>query len=375
MSEIDSDQLFDVVVVGAGTAGIGVAAALRQADIHNFVVLERETVAASFDAWPAETRLITPSFPTNSFGMLDLNSVALGVSPGYSLESEHPTGAEYAAHLRAVADFFKLPIREGEDVKGITRSDDSFRIEASSGPLLARHVIWAAGEFQYPRRFCFTGSNLCRHTATIERFSDLEGDDFIVIGGYESGIDAAFHLAWYDKRIRVFDRSAPWESTSSDPSIALSPFTLERMREDWFCEQVELFPDTPITAVERAESGYRVIAADGTVHTCETAPLWAGGFEGSHMLLTNLFELRSDGFPKLTDQDESTIAPGLFLCGPSVRHDNHIFCFIYKYRQRFAVVARAIANDLGLEAHGLETYRSWGMYLDDLSTCGERCVC
>ena len=64
---------------------------------------------------------------------------------------------------------------------------------------------------------------------------------------------------------------------------------------------------------------------------------------------------------------------GLYLCGPAVRHDKQVFCFIYKYRQRFAVVAKSIANSLGLPAEALEAYRQWGMYLDDLSCCGEEC--
>ena len=67
--------------------------------------------------------------------------------------------------------------------------------------------------------------------------------------------------------------------------------------------------------------------------------------------------------------------PGLFLCGPAVRHDGQIFCFIYKYRQRFAVVVKAIATSIGLVAEHLENYRMWGMYLDDLSCCGEECIC
>ena len=37
--------------------------------------------------------------------------------------------------------------------------------------------------------------------------------------------------------------------------------------------------------------------------------------------------------------------------------------------------AKAIATSLGLPAEGLETYRLWGMYLDDLSCCGEERVC
>ena len=92
-------------------------------------------------------------------------------------------------------------------------------------------------------------------------------------------------------------------------------------------------------------------------------------------MVQHLFEMRDDGFPLLNDRDESTIVPGLFLAGAAVRHDRHIFCFIYKYRQRFAVVAKTIATSLGLPAEGLETYRKWGMYLDDLSCCGQECVC
>ena len=67
--------------------------------------------------------------------------------------------------------------------------------------------------------------------------------------------------------------------------------------------------------------------------------------------------------------------PGLFLCGPSVRHDGHIFCFIFKYRQRFAIVAQAIASTLGYDTDEfVEAYRGWGMYLDDLSCCGQECL-
>lgn len=39
---------FDVVVVGGGAAGVGVAVALRHAGIENFVVVDRRSVGASF---------------------------------------------------------------------------------------------------------------------------------------------------------------------------------------------------------------------------------------------------------------------------------------------------------------------------------------
>ncbi len=57
-------KVYDVVVVGGGAAGVGVAIALRHAGIENFIVLERHTVGASFAAWPAETRFIPTRNPS-----------------------------------------------------------------------------------------------------------------------------------------------------------------------------------------------------------------------------------------------------------------------------------------------------------------------
>lgn len=375
MSSSTEIKVYDVVVVGAGAAGIGVSVALKDAGIDNFVVLDRFSVGAAFALWPEETRFITPSFPTNSIGMLDLNSVAIGVSPAYGLEVEHPTGKEYAFHLNAIAAFRELPIQTNTTVLRVTKIGDDFRVDTETETLRAKHVIWAAGEFLYPTTGGLPGIELCQHTATVRRYADLEGDDFIIVGGYESGIDAAFHLAHQGKRCKILDKGSPWTSGGSDPSVVLSTYSLERMRQLVFKERVELLPNTAVTSVTKDDQGFVVEGSDGQTHRTPVAPLFAGGFDGSLKLVSELFEKREDGYPLLNEQDESTIVPGLYLCGPSVRHDDHIFCFIYKYRQRFAVVAKSIATSLDLPAEALETYRQWGMYLDDLSCCGGDCFC
>ncbi|MFV0309745.1 MAG: NAD(P)/FAD-dependent oxidoreductase [Desertimonas sp.] len=367
--------MHDVVIVGAGAAGVGVGVALRHAGIDDIVLLDRGRVGESFERWPDETRFITPSFPTNSIGMLDLNSIAIGSSPAYSLRVEHPTGAEYASYLRLAVQHYRLAVGERTDVTSLRREGDAFRIGTLEGSLRAKHVIWAAGEFQYPRLDMFAGAEHCVHTATVDRYRDLDGDEFVVIGGYESGLDAAAHLARAGKRVSVFDRGCPWRASSSDPSIAVSTYTLERMNEPSFVAGVELHPDTPIATVRRHHDGYVAVTATGEEYATAVPPLLAGGFAGSHGLIADLFERRDDGFPLLSERDESTRTPGLFLCGPAVRHDHHVFCFIFKFRQRFAVVAKAIATALGHSAEVLEEYRQWGMFLDDLSCCGQECAC
>jgi len=78
----------------------------------------------------------------------------------------------------------------------------------------------------------------------------------------------------------------------------------------------------------------------------------------------------------LSKVDESTITSGLFLCGPQVRHEGVVFCFIFKFRQRFGIVANAIAGRLGLDKQKKkkveERYRKAQMFLDDLECCKQQ---
>jgi hypothetical protein len=111
------------------------------------------------------------------------------------------------------------------------------------------------------------------------------------------------------------------------------------------------------------------------------------GFVGSVASIgSDLFELADEtdeakgccaGAPMLTRNDESTKVPGVFLVGPSVTQGNSSFCFVYKYRQRFGVVADAICRGLGREtALQVQDCRTTGMYLDVeccTGTCSDAC--
>ena len=71
-----------------------------------------------------------------------------------------------------------------------------------------------------------------------------------------------------------------------------------------------------------------------------------------------------EGHIALSDVDESIYTPGLFLVGPQVRQDRRIYCFIYKFRQRFAGIARQIALRLELDVGWQEGSQDgiWGPF-------------
>ncbi len=382
-------RIYDVIVVGAGAAGVGVSVMLQHLGVTNMVILERHQVGASFARWPREMRFITPSFPGHGFGLLDLNAVTINTSPALTLRTEHPTGAEYAHYLQMVAQHFALPVQAGVDVHSVQPEAGGFQLESSAGTYQTRLLIWAAGEFQYPNVQPFVGAEDCIHNATVAAWQELPGEEFVVVGGYESGVDAAVHLVQLGKHVRVLDDAARWALHANDPSVALSPYTVDRLRAALATGRLELLPmgveqvvqrnghyELHGVMVEQGSGSGEAVRETPTILTSPTPPILATGFAGSLLTIAHLFQWHPQyHFPQLNSHDESTLTPGLFVVGPSVRHEGVIFCFIYKFRQRFAVVAKAIGEQLGLETGVLEAYRQQQMYLDDLSCCTDECVC
>lgn len=366
-----------VVVVGAGAAGIGISVVLQHLEIE-FATLDRDGIGASFERWPKETRFISPSFTGNAFGAVDLNAITPDTSPAYSLRSEHPSGIDYARYLQQLAEFFALPTQVNTNVTAVTPTPDSetnFTLETSQGTIQCDHLIWAAGEYRTPNRNGFTGSDLCQHFADVGSWAALKGDNFAVIGAYESGIDAAYHLINAGKEVTIFDGNNRLTKHSSDSSYTLSPYSRGRLAT--ISEQLKVV-DMNVTEVEELGSGYSVKTSDGTTLETQVAPINCTGFD-INPIMGELFDFTKDGSPQISEIDESTRTDNVYLVGPQVRHDQAIFCFIYKYRQRFAVVAEAIAKRLDIDNElrqdVIDYYISRDFYLDDLSCCADECVC
>lgn len=366
------DQRYDIIIVGAGAAGIGLGVLFEKMGVKNYRILEKDQVGSSFEQWPSYTRFISPSFAGNAFNAFDLNTISPDSSPAYSIRTEHPSGKQYAEYLQLAAKHFEIKVSERTEVTAIEKQEDSFLLHAKDKVFGAKYVIWAGGEFQYPGIPEIEGSEHGIHSTDVE---EVTGDDITIIGGFESGMELAIHLLSQGKKVTVIDAGAPWRVHHSDSSISLAPYTVDRFKPYITSEQLTFIENTRVTKIAKDAGGYYLHSEKGEPLFTPNQPILATGFAPLPEVVSSYFETDEYGIVELTEDDESTVASGVFLIGPKVQHGNAIFCFIFKFRQRLPVVAETIAERLRLSVTVPEEYKRGGMYLKDLSCCSEECAC
>ena len=368
----------NVIIVGSGPAGVGVAALLNQSDI-DYTILEKNEVGNSFSKWPKNMHMITPSFPSNAFGQMDLNSIIEATSPAFTYKKEHLTGKEYADYLRGISNHFDIHVETQTEVLQVSKHKEGYIVETNQGLYFCKYLIWAAGEYLNPQISTIQGSENCIHSSKISDPMKLENDNYVVIGGYESGVQIAYDLVQNNKKVMLIDPSGIQDIYTSDPSKVLSPYTYEKYQK---IKESSLFIEVlgQVNSVTKEENEYILLLEDSRIIKTPNKPICATGFSLVKKPIEEFILYREDGNPMLDEKTDEFIGhDNIYLSGPSVRHDNHIFCFIYKFRQRFGVIVEDILLKEEYEKEDVtilvEKWKRNGLYLSDLSCCDEECVC
>ena len=375
-------KVFDVVILGAGSSGIGTAVALHELGITNYLVLEKGAIGQSFLDWPKETRFITPSFTSNMFQIPDLNAVTPLTSPAFSSDAEHLSGPQYAQYLTLIANYYTLPIREHTRVVDVRKENKVFMLKDKKGDIYeAKMVIAALGEWNTPNANPFPGASFTKHTSEITSYAEIEGGRFVVIGSGESAFDFAHNMASLGKKVTMIDSGNALEAIQyqDDPSKKISPKTYQNFLSLQKKSLINFVTNSKVPEIKKDVHGYTIVLENGDSITSKTVPYLATGFKKLPEILESHVKVQKNGDLALNTYDESRVTKNLFIVGPTVHRENVILCFIYKFRMRFAVVACEIAKRLHKDADTIKSvrshYRKYNMYLQNISRCDISCDC
>jgi putative flavoprotein involved in K+ transport len=181
-------QSYDVIVIGAGQAGLAMGYQLAQRGLSFLIVDAHERVG---DAWRTRwdsLRLFTPARYDGLAGMPF-------PAPGFSF----PTKAEMADYLERYAAHFKLPVQTGVRVDRLTRAGNGFHLRAGERTLDARQVVVAMSGYQRPHVPDFAkelSPGIAQvHSLDYRNPAQVRDGDVLVVGAGNSGAEIALDLA------------------------------------------------------------------------------------------------------------------------------------------------------------------------------------
>jgi len=193
----------DVVIVGAGHAGLSIGRALAARGIDH-VILERDRIGQAWRSRWDSFCLVTPNW------LIDL--------PGGGYDGEDPDGYmprdEIAAFLERYATAGEAPVREGVHVLAASKQDGDFALETSQGPIRARVLVVASGAYQRPHHPHGAAALAdVLHTAdatTYRRPDELPDGGVLVVGSGQTGVQLAEELHEAGRDVVLSCGKAPW---------------------------------------------------------------------------------------------------------------------------------------------------------------------
>ncbi|WP_308797201.1 NAD(P)-binding domain-containing protein [Agromyces silvae] len=192
----------DVLVIGAGQAGLAVSHELTALGVEH-VVFESDGVGAAWAHRWDSLCLVTPN-----------HTIRL---PGGEYRGPEPSGYlardEIVSHLRAYAESFGAPVEAARPVTALTPDDGGFRADTPAGAVRARRVVVCTGAYQreylppwtepLAHRVPVVGSGEYRSPAS------LPGGPVLVVGGGQSAAQIAEELCGAGREVALAAGAAP----------------------------------------------------------------------------------------------------------------------------------------------------------------------
>jgi indole-3-pyruvate monooxygenase len=178
----------DILVIGAGPAGLATAACLRREGLAH-VVLERERQIAG--AWHRHyDRLHLHTTKTHS---------GLPMMPWPKTAPRYPAREQVVQYLQAYAAEHQVAPRLGVTVHAVERKGDHFTVETSAGVMTARVVVMATGYNGVPKLPSIPGLDSFRgsaiHASAYQNAAPYRDKRTLVVGCGNSGAEIALDLA------------------------------------------------------------------------------------------------------------------------------------------------------------------------------------
>jgi thioredoxin reductase (NADPH) len=175
--------MLDLMIIGAGPAGLSAAEAAAQAGL-SYIVIEKGTIANTIRQYPVGRAMFsTPNEVEMHAGTL-------------RPVREKPTREEMLSHYIHFVLDLDLKINTGETVVSVNGNiNEGFVVKTDRSEYKARRVLFAIGAMEHPRHLNVPGEDLPKvHHLFVEPYAYIR-KEALVVGGGNSAAEAALFLS------------------------------------------------------------------------------------------------------------------------------------------------------------------------------------
>lgn len=190
---------FDLVIVGAGPAGISAALAAKKHNLKT-IILEQDTLGGTVFTFPRAKIVMTSPMDLPLFGKVKLYETSK---------------SELLDLWNNVLEKNEIRIQEKSKVDEIIRENGHFKVGLKSGETYtANNVLLSIGRRGTPRKLNITGEDSEKVAYRLLEPELIKDKNIIVVGGGDSAIESALLLVDHNKvilsyRNNVFSRLKP----------------------------------------------------------------------------------------------------------------------------------------------------------------------
>jgi thioredoxin reductase (NADPH) len=328
------DEVFDLLVVGAGPTGLACAIEAKKAGFRAALV-DKGCVCNSLFHYPAHmTFFTTPE-------LLEIGDIP------FPSPNTKPSRNEALQYYRQVAAYYRLDVRQYQRVTRVTGADGAFTVHTVDrfgrpGAIETRKLALSTGYYDLPNTMNIPGENLSKvHHYYVDPHPYFEMD-VAVIGGKNSAAIAALELWRSGARVTLVYRGPeipPHVKYWIKPDIE-NRIKNGEIKAYFGSNVVEVTPDTVV--METPEG--RVTLKNDFVFAMT-------GYHPDFDFLEGL-GVRFEGPDRLPVCDAETLesnVPGIYLAGVIVAGSRTNEIFIENGRFHGRQIAAALASKLRVE--------------------------
>jgi thioredoxin reductase (NADPH) len=316
------NEMLDILIIGAGPAGLAAACAAQDAGL-SYAVIDRKGLVQSLVEHPQQIRYFSPS-----------DEMAIGGIPFFVAGGHKPTREDALAYYRAVAATRKLNLATWEEVVKVTRVDNPsmnghFHVISESRiahdgerhEYRSRFLLVCTGTFPNPRKLNVPGGDLPKVLSTLDDPTPYFGRDVLVVGGGNSAATAGMTLAEAGANVTVAMRRPPVEFQNH-----LRPFIVRDLKIMAEEKRLTLITDVSVARIETdrvdlTSSNYDAELPDNLlrINTIELPNDFVFamiGHQADPILFDHLgITVHADGYPEYDNETAETPIPGIYIAG------------------------------------------------------------